>query len=432
MGLMEAGIKGMDRRLFMQASAGLGIGMGMQRPAEELVERTGAEDRKDWVALACRTAEPVLLALKQRRLKQSMPVETLDKANSSRREYTHLEALGRLLTGLAPWLEVEPEEEAERRQWKKIGDLARAAIDAGTDPHSADWMNFKQGGQPVVDAAFLSLAILRAPHALWAGLEERVQRNVIRALESTRDILPGYSNWLLFSATVEAALCKAGVWWDRMRVDYALRTVNSWYRGDSMYSDGPIFHFDYYNGIVIHPMLLGITDAVAEHEPEWRALQAQFVARARRHAEIQERLIGPEGSYPLVGRSLCYRFGVFHLLADVSLRGLLPEGIAPAQVRCALSTVMRRVATAAGTFDAQGWLQLGVAGHQPQLAEGYISTGSCYLCSAAWLPLGLPVTNAFWTGGEQPWSARAGWSGGALKADHAMAEGELNVHSRRG
>ena len=82
------------------------------------------------------------------------------------------------------------------------------------------------------------------------------QHNLIAALQSSRVIQPGYSNWLLFSAIVEAALSFMGVWWDPMRVDYAIRTVGTWYKGDGVYGDGPPFHWDYYNSFVMQPMLL--------------------------------------------------------------------------------------------------------------------------------------------------------------------------------
>ncbi len=88
-------------------------------------------------------------------------------------------------------------------------------------------MNFNHGSRPVVDAAFLALAIVRAPTELWTTLDARTQQRVIAALQSSRVIQPGYSNWLLFSAMVEAALSFMGVWWDPMRVDYAIRTVDT-------------------------------------------------------------------------------------------------------------------------------------------------------------------------------------------------------------
>ena len=411
----------MDRREFLQTGASLGAMSVLRSSAEGLAEvGTGESDREYWIRVLTRVSDPVLNALKQRKLKQLMPVEAPHGNAEDRRRYTYLEAIGRLLAGIAPWLETGATAGEEGALRTKYAELARDAIDAGTDPASPDFMNFDNGRQPVVDAAFLALAILRAPNELWRKLDAKTQRNTIAALESSRKILPGYNNWLLFSATIEAALLKVGAGWDSMRVDYALRTMDTWYKGDGVYGDGPEFHWDYYNSFVIHPMLLHVLDATAKAKPNWNNLQPEMMRRAQRYAAIQERLIGPDGSFPAIGRSLCYRFGAFHLLAEVALRRLLPEGVTPAQVRSGLTAVMRRMVDAPGTFDENGWLRVGFVGHQPEIAESYISTGSCYLCSAAWLPLGLPASDAFWADGAKAWTAKKAWSGQDVAADHAL------------
>jgi hypothetical protein len=94
---------------------------------------------------------------------------------------------------------------------------------------------------------------------------------LIAALESTRPIVPGFNNWLLFSATVEAGLKSLGADWDRTRVDYAIRQHEQWYKGDGAYGDGPEFHWDYYNSFVIHPMLVDVLDACTGESPAWTA-----------------------------------------------------------------------------------------------------------------------------------------------------------------
>ena len=76
--------------------------------------------------------------------------------------------------------------------------------------------------------------------------------------------------------------------------------------------------------------------------------------RYARYAEQQERLISPEGTFPIVGRSLAYRFGAFHALSDVAYRKLLPERVKPAQVRSALSAIINRQVNAPGTFNPEG------------------------------------------------------------------------------
>ena len=146
-----------------------------------------------------------------------------------------------------------------------------------------------------MDAAFLAQGLLRARQALRESLDATVKRNLVAALESTRTITPVFNNWLLFSATIEAALASLGVRWDRMRVDYALRQHEQWYRGDGAYSDGPDFHFDYYNSFVIHPMLLDVLDVCRDEMPGWKEIAARVELRARRYAAVLERLIAPDG-----------------------------------------------------------------------------------------------------------------------------------------
>jgi hypothetical protein len=142
--------------------------------------------------------------------------------------------------------------------------------------------------------------------------------------------------------------------------------------------------------------------------------------RLTRWAGIQERMIAPDGSYPAIGRSIAYRCGAFQGLALAALRRMLPKEVSPAQARIALTRVIRRTLEAPGTFDEQGWLRIGLAGHQPGLGETYISTGSLYLCSVALLPLGLPADDPFWSGPAEKTSWERLWGGQDLPADKAI------------
>ena len=71
-----------------------------------------------------------------------------------------------------------------------------------------------------------------------------------------RRIDPPYTNWLLFSSTIESFMAKAGMPFDEYRVNSACRKVEEWYVGDGWYADGPVFAFDYYSSYVFHPMYL--------------------------------------------------------------------------------------------------------------------------------------------------------------------------------
>jgi hypothetical protein len=410
----------MNRRELLQSA-----GAVLVTPAAAALNAAGRQpdsspdDRSLWVGVMRRLADPVLTNLANETLRLRMPLEQAPGAD--RRSVTHLEALGRLMAGIGPWIELGAAASPEGGLRAGYADLARRALDRAVDPASPDFLNFSRDRQPVVDAAFLAQGLLRARHQVLEMLEARTVRNLVAALESTRSITPPFSNWLMFSATIEAALAALGARVDSMRVDYALRQHDQWYKGDGAYGDGPAFHWDYYNSFVIHPMLLDVLDVFREKQPAWTDLAVRVEARARRYAAVLERLVGPDGAFPPIGRSLAYRCGAFHLLAQVALRRSLPDGVSAAQVRGALTAVIRRTLEAPGTFDADGWLRIGFCGHQPGVGESYISTGSLYLCSVALLPLGLPATDEFWSAAPQPWTSRRAWSGQPFPIDHALA-----------
>ena len=376
------------------------------------------ETRLLWLEAMWKIAGPVLESAARGALKQELPVPF----HQDRAPYAPLEAFGRTLCGVAPWLELEGltgEEAARQQQWRA---WAVEALERAVDPASPGRMAFDLPGQTLVDAAFLSHALLRAPRQLAGKLVPKAKERLISALKATRATNPCRTNWLLFSAMVESALRLLGCAdFDRMRIDYAVRMFQLWYKGDGVYGDGEPFHADYYNSFVIHPMLLDILAANPDLEQDYPALYGLSLDRAARYGAILERLIGPDGSYPVVGRSITYRFGAFQLLSQLALQHRLGgEGPSPAQVRCGLTAVLRRVMAAPGLFDASGWLQPGVYGLQPNLAEGYINTGSLYLCCAFFLPLGLPDSDPFWAMPDEPWTAKRVWEGSAVPIDHSI------------
>lgn len=391
--------------------------------AEQVTEvRRNNGDRDVWLEMLERVATPVLEALSRGSLRREMPVEAVAGHEEDRATGTHLEAVARLLAGLASWLELEatPGESARETALRsKYRGWCGEGLGRCLTPGAEDYLRFGDSAQTLVDSSFLSLALLRAPKHLLGTMDTATRERLVKALESERKVQPPFNNWLLFAAMNEAMLRRLGGTWDRLRVDYALREHQAWYMGDGTYGDGPQFHADFYNSYVIHPYLLALMDEVGD-DAAWNGMKAAIHARARRYAAIQERVIGPGGEFPVLGRSLTYRAGAFHLLADIAKRGMLPEGVAPAAVRCALTAVQRRTLWAAGTFSKAGWLQIGLAGHQPSLGETYISTGSLYLCSVAWLPLGLPPGDIFWATPPEDWTQKRVWAGMDATADHAL------------
>lgn len=376
-------------------------------------------DRDYMVNTLVRIATPVLDAGAASELKKRLPVHDFEK---DRAEFTHLEAVGRSLAGIAPWLELGADTTPEGQLRGALAAKAVRTIASITDPASPDYCNFTKGAQPLVDAAFLAHALLRAPKTLWGALNAEEQTRVVTALKSMRAIKPVESNWLLFSATIEAALWRFTGECNREAIAYALERHDQWYKGDGSYGDGPDYRWDYYNSFVIQPMMLAVLDVCAEKNDPLTAMQPRVLARAQRYAVVQEHLISPEGTYPVIGRSCAYRLGAFQHLADVSLRRQLPKQLDPAAVRSALTAVARRLFEALGTFDGNGFLRIGVVGHQPSHREGYIATGSLYLCLTGFVHLGLPADDPLWTAPAAPWTQVRIWSGEDTPADRAYKE----------
>lgn len=379
----------------------------------------GVSERAYLVNSLTRIADPLLTALSKKELKKTMPIE---KFNGMQQHHpsTYLEGFSRMLAGMAPWLELGPDATPEGELRKKYINLALQCIHNGTDSTSPDYLDFNIPGQSLVDAAFLSSALLRAPHQLMEKLDEPTKANLVAALKLTRNTKPPQNNWLLFAGTVETLLLKLTGECDQQRIDYALQKHKEWYKGDGVYGDGTDFHFDYYNSFVIHPLMMEILGVMKEKNIPTAISYETELKRSRRYAAILERMISPEATYPVTGRSIAYRFGNFQLLSLMALQHHLPEEVSPVQVRSALYAMIKKQLEAQGTFDSKGWLQIGIYGHQPGIGEYYISTGSLYLCSQAFLILGLPASDALWQGKDVDWTAKKVWKGLPVPIDHAI------------
>lgn len=382
-------------------------------------QQHGTEDRVFWIETLTRIADPVLTNLSSNTLKKNMPYESLSKDRS---DFAHLEAVGRLICGISPWLELGPDNTPEGQLRDKYIKLAVKGLKNAVNPKSPDYLVFGKPYQPLVDAAFLAQGLLRAPKQLWGNLDSQAKEWMITELKRSRAIKPWENNWLLFASMIEAALLEFTGECDMDRLMYGVQKFrDDWYKGDALYGDGPAFHMDYYNSFVIHPMLTDVLLIMKKHNLEGADFIDKQLPRLTRYAEQLERFISPEGTFPVVGRSIVYRFGAFHALAQASLMQVLPKRVKPAQVRCAMTAVIRNQMKSQKNFDSNGWLRVGFAGEQIDMSESYINTGSVYLCSVGLLALGLPASNEFWSAPYTEWTNLRAWKGeNDVKADHAL------------
>lgn len=387
--------------------------------AQKTDKKAETNDRSYWTELLYQISAPVLSNLSKGELRKNMTVElSPDWLKGRNPEVTYLETFARLMAGLSPWLSLPDDNTPEGIQRKQLRQWALESYANAVDPESPDYMLWEGEGQILCDASYLANSFLRAPKALWEPLDEVTKQRYIQIFQQLKWVRPAYNNWLLFRAMVETFLFSIGEDYDAFALEVSLQKMNEWYLGDGWYADGPEYSLDYYNGYVIHPMLVEILEILQParvHKPISFDLAYR---RMQRYNVLLERLISPEAAFPVIGRSMTYRLAAFQPLGLAVWKYKLPETLTYGQVRNALTSVMRRMFAQEGNFGKEGYLQLGFAGHQPNLADYYTNNGSLYLTSLGFLPLGLPANHPFWTDTAEDWTSKRAWQGGVVPRDY--------------
>jgi hypothetical protein len=383
-------------------------------------------DREMWYKIMYRMAAPVLSNMSEGKLQENMQLELSPTWDGRDKRVSYMECFGRLMAGVAPWLSLPDDDSAESRQRKQLRIWALKSYKNAVDPSSPDYLLWSENFQTLVDAAYIAESFIRGYDSLWMPLDNITKERYITQFISLRRINPLYTNWLLFTSTIEAFLHKVEGKADYYRIDSALRKVSEWYIGDGWYSDGPSFAFDYYNSFVIHPMLFECMEVLTNGgkiKREWAGSTfLHATKRMQRYSVILEHLISPEGTFPVFGRSITYRTGVLQPLALVAWKELLPKELSNGQVRAAMTAVIQRMFADERNFNENGFLTLGFNGKQPDTANVYTNNGSLYLASLAFLPLGLPADHSFWTAPAESWTSKKAWEGEDFPKDHTYYE----------
>lgn len=395
------------------------------------LERLHNADRDYWTSLAYSMAAPVLSNMAEGTLQKNMLVEVSPNWDGRDIKVTYMEAFGRLMAGIAPWLSLPDDDTPECTQRKQLCQWALASYRNAVDPDSPDCLLWSGQGQALVDAAYVAESFLRAYDALWAPLDDTTKQRYIDAFKGLRKVDPPYTNWLLFSSTIESFLAKAGADCDEYRVNSAIRKVEEWYTGDGWYADGPAFAFDYYSSYVFHPMYLETLRAMIDSGRYTRIHYKKHYDRALKRTQkfsiVLERLISPEGTFPVFGRSIPYRMAAMQPLALMAWYGRLPVGLTDGQVRAALTAVMHRMFDGKENFNEKGFLTIGFTGRQPNVADWYTNNGSLYMTSLAFLPLGLLPTHPFWSDAPLAWTSQKAWGAQPFPKDHQWKD-EIRTH----
>ena len=380
-------------------------------------------DRQYWCSLAYKMAQPVLENMAKGELQKNMQTEFSPSFDNRNRKVLYMECFGRLMAGVAPWLTLPDDATAEGKQRKQLREWALASYKNAVDPQNPDYLCWGIGGQNLVDAAYIAESFLRAYDTLWKPLDEVTKKRYLAEFAKLRHIDPPYTNWLLFSSTIESFMAKAGGDFDEYRVNSACRKVEEWYVGDGWYADGPSFAFDYYSSYVFHPMYLetlqAMVDAKVNSRLDYQKYYDRELRRCQKYSIILERFISPEGTFPAFGRSIPYRMATMQPLALMAWYQTLPSDLSNGQVRAALTKVLHRMFDKENNFNEKGYLSIGFCGNsQKNVADWYTNNGSLYMTTLAFMPLGLPADHPFWTDAAQPWTQVKAWNNQQFPKDH--------------
>ena len=392
-------------------------------------------DREYWCEQAYKMAQPVLENMAKGELQKNMQTEFSPSFDNRNRKVVYMETFGRLMAGIAPWLALPDSafgssaaEQKELAQVRQLREWALASYKNSVDPESPDYLCWGVAGQNLVDAAYIAESFIRAYDALWVPLDKVTKERYIKEFKKLRSIEPPYTNWFLFSSTIESFIAKAAGLreYDDFRVMMTIRKVEEWYVGDGWYADGPVFAFDYYSSYVFHAMYLetlqNMIDARANTRLEYKKYYDRALKRAQKFSIILDRFISPEGTFPVIGRSTPYRMAAMQPLALMAWYQKLPRELSNGQVRAALTQVMHRMYDQQQNYNEGGFLTIGFCGHQPETADWYTNNGSLYMTSLSLMPLGLPANHDFWTCKAEPWTQVKAWGGQPFPKDHRWAD----------
>jgi hypothetical protein len=278
-----------------------------------------------------------------------------------------------------------------------LTDRYSEGLKAGTDPGGAEaWPSIEDNAQPIVEAAFVALALNETRHWIWEELDDRTRQRVVDWLSRVQGKRTPLNNWVLFPVVVQAFLKSVGATYRQEEIDRNLDLVDSWYQRDGWYSDGAGDSYDYYVGWALHFHTLMWCRIDGDGSDPSRA--AVYRKRVFRFLENYRFLFASDGAPLYHGRSLTYRFAAVAPLWAGALVDATP--LAPGETRRIASGVLRHFLDRGAVRD--GLLTLGWYEEFQPMIQHYSGHGSPYWASKAFCGLLLPPDHPAWTVKEEP------------------------------
>lgn len=379
--------------------------------------------RENWISIVLKIINPIIDNLSNEKLKENWKVEYSPNWDGRNKNVAYLEAFGRLLWGITPWLTLPDDNTNETELRKSVRDKIIKCIKNGFNEKSSDYLINLHESQNLVDCAYIAQSFIKGKNILWDPLDNNTKENIIKVFKSLKKHYKLHNNWILFTSMIETFFLVINNDPDIFKIEIAIEKIDKWYIGDGWYKDGDDFHMDYYNSFVIHSMLIDVTNVLKNNinkniSNNYKQKYEIFVERMIRYSEFLERIISPDGSFPPIGRSITYRTACFQSLAHTILLDRISKKLTYGQIKGGLNALINKFFSGNQNFDNNGYLVLGFNGHQPEIADGYSNTGSMYICTTIFLPLGLGVTHDFWKSQILDWTQKKAFNGLSFTNDH--------------
>ncbi|MGH0052615.1 MAG: DUF2264 domain-containing protein [Sphaerochaetaceae bacterium] len=298
-----------------------------------------------------------------------------------------LEAFGRALTGLAPFL-------CGGGKDQELEQIYVQGLQSGTDPDNTEYWgdSFEKFDQRFCEMVSISVALLLIPQKLWEPLPAKAKKNLFTWLEHINHYELPENNWQFFRIMTNAALQKLGGPYDAQAMATSLDCIDSLYIGDGWYRDGILMNTkDYYNSFAFH--FFGLIYAAMMQEED--AMHCTiFKERAMQFGLQFIYFFDNTGEAVPFGRSLTLRFA-----QSAFWSACLFAGIAPIPVTVMKGILSRHLQKwmSAPIFDNGGVLSIGYKYPNLIMAEIYNAPGTALWALNAFLFLALDDNDPFWS-----------------------------------
>ncbi|MFO7781035.1 MAG: DUF2264 domain-containing protein [Spirochaetia bacterium] len=309
-----------------------------------------------------------------------------------------LEGFTRSFIMAGPWLATtECPEVHARRGTRNVASFYREGILAGTDPeHEEYWGDITDYAQHLVEMASLAWSLYLSRRWIWDTYSEAEKRQVADYLYQCTTVEYHQNNWLLFNVVTNAVLKRLEMPYRQDQIDENIDACEGMYLGSGWYRDGSVNRLDYYNAWAFHYYYLIWSILDGESKPEVATRHRERVALL---AEQMPYFLAADGSAPIFGRSMIYRFGYLApLVLGVSMDAVgVPAGL----LRTVCNATMRFFAEQPILTD-DGFLGMGYIRPNESILEHYSCGGSPYWAAKAFNALLIPASDSFWTAPEEP------------------------------